>query len=329
MTQILSQSEVDALLKGISEGAVETTPPDKAVEERADVRPYDLTSHKKIIRERLPSLEITNEKFARLLRTTVSSILRKVVGINTSSVDMIKYSDFLRALPFPTSMHIFKMKPLRGEMIFIVESKLLFTFVDILFGGSGREEIRLEGRDFTAIENNIVQRIVKNALESLEEAWQSLLEVEVSYVRAEATPQFAQIVGPQDVVLVTHFEIETDYTSGKMTLCIPYSTLEPIRDKLQGSYQTDKRDSDVEFSSRFREELLYAEIPLSVELGSTEIAGKEILRLKPGDVILLDQYASDDLNIYIEGQLKFKGVPGRRRGNHAVQVSKVILEDKR
>ncbi len=330
MTQILSQNEVDALLKGISDGDVETAPPEEITGSPIEVRPYDLTtSQKKVIRERLPALDITNEKFARLLRVTMSSILRKVVGINTSSVDMIKYQDFLRTLPFPTSMHMFTMKPLRGEMVFIVDSKLLFTFVDILFGGSGRDEIRLEGRDFTAIENNIVQRMVKNALSSLEEAWKTLIDVNVSYVRGEANPQFAQIVGPQDVILVTNFELEMDYASGKMTLCIPYSSLEPIRDKLQGSYQTDKRDSDVEFSSRFKEELRSALVPLVVELGNTELAGRDILRLREGDVILLDQYASDDLNVYLEGHLKFRGRPGRFRGNQALQISRAVLDEKR
>lgn len=324
MSQILSQNEVDALLKGISDGVVDTSDAAAAEEQRTDVRPYDLTSHKKIVRERLPTLEITNEKFARLLRSTMSSILRRVVGINTSSVDMVKYHDFLRTLPFPTSMHIFKMKPLRGEMIFIVESRLIFTFVDLLFGGSGRDDFRLEGRDFTAIENNIVQRVVKSALGDLEEAWKTLLDVNVKYVRAEANPQFAQIVAPQDVIMVMNFELEMDYASGKMTLCMPYSTVEPIRDKLQGSYQTDKRESDQEFSSRFREEIRSVEVPLVVELGNTEITGKDILRLKPGDVILLDQYSTEDLGIYVEGHLKFVGHAGRCRGNQAVQVSRVV-----
>lgn len=328
MSQILSQNEVDALLKGISNGDVETEMPAPSISP-VDVRLYDLTSHKKIVRERLPSLEITNEKFARLLRTTLSSLLKKVVAINTSSVDMIKYQDFLRTLPFPTSMHIFRMKPLKGELVFIVESKLIFTLVDLLFGGSGRDDFRLEGRDFTPIENNIVQRIVKSALENLEEAWKTLLPVEISYIRAEGNPQFAQIVAPQDMVMVTNFEIEMDYISGKMTLCIPYSTLEPIREKLQGSYQTDKLDSDREFSTRFREELRATTMSLTVELGNTELAGREIAELKPGDVIILDQYFNDDLNIFLEGHLKFKGQPGRRRGSQAVRISSAVVQEKR
>lgn len=328
MSQILSQSEVDALLKGISDGEVETEKPDVQIDSM-DVRPYDLTSHKKIVRERLPSLEITNEKFARLLRSTLSSLLKKVVAINTSSVDMIKYQDFLRTLPFPTSMHIFRMKPLKGEMVYVVESRLIFALVDILFGGSGRDDFKLEGRDFTPIENNIVKRIVKSSLDNLEEAWRNLVPVEVSYVRAEGNPQFAQIVAPQDMVMVTSFEVEMDYVSGKMTLCIPYSTLEPIREKLQGSYQTDKLESDREFSSRFREELHFAEVSLCAELGNTELPGREIAELKPGDVIILDQYFNDEINIFLEGQLKFKGQPGRRRGTQAVRISGAVEQGKR
>ncbi|MDD5476320.1 MAG: flagellar motor switch protein FliM [Syntrophales bacterium] len=328
MSQILSQNEVDALLKGLSDGAIETEKSFAAVD-LLNVRPYDLTSHKKIVRERLPSLEITNEKFARLLRSTVSSLLKKVVGINTSSVDMVKYQDFLRTLPFPTSMHIFRMKPLRGELVFIIESKFIFTLVDLLFGGSGRDDFKLEGRDFTSIENNIVQRVVRSTLENLEEAWGNLMEVEVSYIRAEGNPQFAQIVAPQDMVLVTNFELEMDYITGTMTLCIPYSTLEPIREKLLGSYQTDKLDSDREFSSRFRDELQSTEMSISVELGNTELTGRDIMQLKPGDVIILDQYFNDDLSVFLEGHLKFKGQPGRRRGVQAVRISNTVFQEKR
>ncbi|MCK9275545.1 MAG: flagellar motor switch protein FliM [Syntrophales bacterium] len=324
MSQILSQHEVDALLKGISEGDVETA------QERRTVRPeiekavsYDLTSHKKIVRERMPTLEITGEKFARLFRTTLSSMLRKVVGVNSAKIDMIKYEEFLRSLPFPTSMHIFKMEPLKGNMIFIVESQFIFTLVDLLFGGTGREIFKLEGRDFTLIENNIVKKVVLSALFDLEEAWRPITNTKISYKRAEANPQFAQIVSADDAVVVIPFDIEMEFATGRMTVCIPYSTLEPIRDKLQGGYQSDKLEADKELAIRITEELKRAEIQLSVELGTTELPGRDIMNLKKGDVILFDRYFNDDIDIYVEKQLKFKGQPGVYKGNQSVQIARI------
>ncbi len=330
MSQILSQNEVDALLRGISEGEVEATQQGAALQasEPAGVVAYDLTSHKKIVRERMPSLEITNEKFGRLFRTTLSSMLRRVVGVSSGRIDMIKYEEFLRSLPFPTSMHIFKMEPLKGNMVFIVESQFIFTLVDLLFGGTGREIFKLEGRDFTSIENNIVKRVVLSALADLEEAWRTIIDVKISYKRAEANPQFAQIVGPADVVMVIPFDLEMEFASGRVTVCIPYSTLEPIKDKLQGGYQSDKLESDREWTQRMKEELSLAELGLSVELGATELPGRDILNLRIGDVILFDRHCNDDLDIFVEGQLKFKGQPGVFKGNQSVLVAQVVTDGK-
>jgi flagellar motor switch protein FliM len=322
MSQILTQEEVDALLKGISDGEVETEP--EKEHDPSVVRRYDLTSQDRIIRGRMPALEMTNEKFARMFRGTLSSLLRKVVNISALSIDTIKYGDFLKTLPVPTSLHLFRIDPLRGNAIIVVESKVIFTLVDIVFGGSGRDGFKVEGREFTPIENNLIKKVVVSALLDLEKAWKALLDVKMTYQRSEVNPQFAQIVPLTDVVIVVNFEVEMEYSSGIISLCVPYSTLEPIREKLMEGFQGDHPEIDRAWEKSMKDELMNAGLELVVLLGQTHLLTRDVRDLKVGDVILLDQYASEPIDIYVEGMLKFRGYPGLRRGSQAVQIKHLI-----
>jgi len=324
MSNILTQEEVDALLRGISGGEIDTE-----VEEQPDasgVSGYDLTSQDRIIRGRMPTLEMTNEKFARLFRSTMSSMLRKVINVSTMSTDMVKFGEFLKTLPVPTSLHLFKMEPMRGSALFVVESKIIFTLVDIIFGGSATTSYKIEGREFTAIENNIIKKIVISALADLENAWKALIDLKVTYQRSEINPQFAQVVPPTDVIIVVNFEIEIEYTTGIMSLCIPYSTLEPIREKLQAGYQSENMDVDKVWANRFKECLMMSHVDIVAELGKTQISCKELMNLQKGDVIRLDQYASDAFNVFVEGIAKYKAYPGTYKGNRAGQVAKLLTD---
>ena len=192
--------------------------------------------------------------------------------------------------------------------------------VDIVFGGSGREAYKVEGREFTAIENNLIKKVVMSALLDLEKAWKTLLDARMTYQRSEINPQFAHIVPLTDVVIVVNFEIEMDYTSGVMSLCIPYSTLEPIRDKLQAGFQSDQLEVDKDWEKRLKEELMSSGLEMVAQLGRTHLLTRDVRDLKIGDVILLDRYASDSIDIYVEGIPKFKAFPGVHRGNQALQI---------
>jgi flagellar motor switch protein FliM len=253
--------------------------------------------------------------------------LRKVVSFTTLSIEMIKFGDFLKTLPVPTSLHLFRMEPLKGSAVFVVESKVIFTLVDIFFGGSGRDPYRVEGREFSAIETNLIKRVIMTALGDLEKSWQALLECKMSYQRSETNPQFAQIVPPTDVVVLINYEVEMEFASGVLSLCIPYSMLEPVRERLQAGFQSDTLEVDLVWASRFRENLMASKVEILVELGRAEISAKEAVDLQKGDVILLDQFAVDPLKIYVEGMLKFGGVPGTHKGNQAVRI--VELMDKK
>ncbi|MFQ5560825.1 MAG: flagellar motor switch protein FliM [Nitrospinota bacterium] len=324
MSQVLSQDEVDALLRGVTDGEVETESDDTL--DDSGVISYDLTSQERIIRGRMPTLDIINQRFSRLFRNSLSTSLRKILDVSTVSTDTVKFGEFLKSLPVPASIHIFKMEPLRGFALFIAESKLVFALVDSFFGGSGSSAMKIEGRDFTTIEQRMIKKVILMALTDFEKAWKPVHDVSVSFVRSEINPQFASIVPPTDVVVVILFEIEMDQVSGTMTVCLPYSTIEAVIGKLRAGFQSDQLEVDQAWIERLRERLTEAEVEVTVELGTTTVSGRDLVEFKQGDVIQLSNDIAEQLVVKIEGVPKFLGYPGTAKGSKAVQVSSVITK---
>lgn len=322
MSQILSQDEVDALLRGVTDGEIETETDHTA--DDAGIVPYDLTSQERIIRGRMPTLDIINQRFSRLFRTSLSALLRKVADVTTVSADTVKFGEFIKSLPVPASLHIFRMEPLRGFALLVAESKLVFSLVDNFFGGGGASSFKVEGRDFTAIEQRMSKKVILAALEDWEKAWKPVHTVQVSFVRSEINPQFAAIVPTTDVVIVVLFEIEMENVTGTITVCLPYSTIEPIITKLRAGFQSDQLEVDQTWVKRLRDKLQNAEVELLVELGKTTLRSNEVLNLALGDVIQLDNDVSDELILKVERVPKFKVRPGVSRGNKAVQVASFL-----
>ena len=323
MSEILSQEEVDALLTGVSEGEIETEQPEE--QKPSELQAYDLTGQNKVVRGRMPTLETTAERFARKFRATLTSVLRKVISVNTLSVYVAKYEEFIKTIPVPASLNLFKINPLKGSALFIIESRVVFALVDIIFGGSGRETVKIEGREFTIIENNLIKKIALNALSDFEDVWKIIVQFDVVYQGTESNPQFVQLVAATDIVIIMQFEVDMGFSSGKISFCIPSLMVEPISKKLQAGYQEDTFVADKEWTNSFNEGLRNASVNLVVELGRTELNGGEITNLKKGDVICLDQYCSDSLNVYVEDVLKFKGYPGIYKGGRAIEISKFIV----
>jgi len=322
VANVLDQSEVDALLRGVVKGEVETEtdqPPDSEA-----VKSYDLTNQDRIIRGRMPTLEIINERFARIFRISLSTVLRKTVDINVASTEMIKFGEFIKAIPLPTSLNIFKMEPLRGFAVIVVDSRLVFAIIDSLFGGSGERHVKVEGRDFTPIEQNIIKKVVTSALSDLQKAWTPVHPIEIHYVRTEINPQFAAIVPPSEVVIFVSIEVELEHASGFINLCIPYSTIEPIRGKLHAGFQSDQLEVDKQWVKRFRRQLDDVKVNLVAELGRTEIVGSEIVKLKIGDVIQLDNSISGGVLVKVEGRPKLMGTIGNYKGSQAVKLTKFL-----
>jgi flagellar motor switch protein FliM len=322
MSQVLSQDEVDALLRGVSDGEIETEAEDLG--EGSGIVAYDLTSQERIIRGRMPTLDIINQRFSRLFRNSLSTALRKVLDVSAVSTDTVKFGEFIKSLPVPASLHIFRMPPLRGFALLVAESKMVFALVDTFFGGSGEAKMKIEGRDFTSIEQRIIKNVVLMALVDLQKAWGPVHPIEMVFVRSEVNPQFAAIVPPTDVVVVILFEVEMDQFSGTITVCLPYSTIEPIIGKLKAGFQSDQLEVDLAWIRRLRERMAMAEVEVKVKLGETGITTRQFLEMKPGDVLALDTDVSDELSVYAGGVQKFKGYPGVVRGNKAIRISQVV-----
>ena len=322
MANVLDQNEVDALLKGVVKGEIETetnVPPENGAS-----KTYDLTNQDRITRGRMPTLEIINERFARLFRVSLSSILRKTIDVSVVSTEMLKFGEFIKSLPVPTSLNVFKMDPLRGYAIIVVESKLVFAMIDSLFGGTGEKHVKVEGRDFSPIEQNVIKKVVLASLKDLEKAWKPVYQVGVSYVRTEVNPQFAAIVPPSEVVLFISIEVELEQANGVINLCLPYSTIEPIREKLHAGFQSDQLEVDKQWVKRFLEQMNGVLVGIEVEMGSTNIKGSDLLKLKVGDVIQLDDILEKGVTVKVEGIPKFKGDPGICMGNNGVKINRIL-----
>lgn len=325
MDQILSQEEIDALLKGLSTGEIETE--QRETEGGEGINPYDLTSQDRIIRGRMPTLEIINEKFGRMFRLSLSSALGKMMDINVVSVEMKKFSEFLRTVPVPSSINIFKMDPLRGLALFVLEAPLVFNLIDNFFGGGAKANIRpvkAEGREFTAVEQRIIKKVVRMVLEDMEKSWKPVHDVKLEYVRSEINPQFASIVAPTEVAIIINFQVETENYTGMMVFCIPYSVIEPIRDKLYAGFQSDRLEVDAKWIIRLRESLQDSEVTLTAELGQGEITVNDLINMGQGDIIQLKKDVSEDLIIKVEDVPKFRGEVGRQKGNLAFRIKSVI-----
>ncbi|MFZ9595691.1 MAG: flagellar motor switch protein FliM [Bdellovibrionia bacterium] len=344
MNQVLTQSEVDALLGAVGgtapAGDSGQAPSDGATSgggfqenfsggsarasNQPDVTLYDLTSQDRVIRGRMPTLDIIYERFIRLYRMSLSNALRKIASINIISTDLLKFGEFVNTLPIPSCMCIMRFESLRGSALLVYESKLAYALVDSFFGGTDRQYAKTEGKEFTRIELSIMRKVMDFAIKDLEEAWAPVHKVDISFVRAEVNPQFVGIVPPSDVIISTIFEIELENASGTIALVIPYSTIEPIRNKLNASFQSENDSGDTEWQAYMEEHVKNVSVNVKVNLGSAQITVGDLVNLNEGDIIPLAQDADGELDVLVEEVPKFKCFFGVSRGNRAVQVTRLV-----
>jgi len=323
MSDILSQEEVDSLLSGLSTGKIESES-ESGLSVPDGVSSYDFTNQDQVVRGRMPTFEVLNDRFAREIRTSLSSLLHTNVDIAVGSHDIMKFAEFGRSLPVPTSLHVFRLEPLRGQALFVMESQLVFNLIDQFFGGKGNSTARIEGREFTSIEQAMILKVVAACLKDFETAWMPVEQVHPAMVRSEVNPQFAAIVMPTDLVIVSRFEVELEQSAGTLIVCIPYAMIEPIRSKLAAGFQAETEDVDYTWQKRLKEIIFDSEVEMAVSLGTAEITGERLIGLKEGDVIALGQDASDTLLAMVGGVHKFKGFAGTQRGFQAFSIEKKL-----
>jgi flagellar motor switch protein FliM len=317
--QILSQDEVDSLLQGITG---ESQKIEAEAEQQGGTRDYNLASQERIVRGRMPTMEIINERFARNVRIGLFNFIRRSPEVAIGGVKVQKYSAFLREIVVPTNFNIVSVRPLRGSGMIVCDPTLVFSVIDALFGGGGKYHARIEGRDFSPTEQRVIMRLVEVITHEYKKAWQGIYPLELEYQRSEMQPQFANIATPSEIVVSTSFTLEIGDASGTIYFCIPYSTLEPIRDVLYSTMQGDSNEPDRRWVKLLTTQIQAAEVDLVAHLASAPATVEQLLSFKPGDFIELD------LDPLI--QAKVDGVPvfdchyGTSNGKYAIKINSML-----
>ena len=319
----LSQEEVDALLKGVTGDSDE---PEAGEAEEGGVRTYNLGTQERIVRGRMPTLELIHERFARYLRIGLFNYMHRNTEISIGPIRVQKYSEFIRNLVVPTNLNLIVAKPLRGTALVVFDPNLVFLVIDNMFGGDGRFHTRVEGRDFTPTEQRIIQGLLGVVFSEYEKSWKPVHELKFEYIRSEMNSQFANIATPSEIVVSATFTIEFGGSAADMHFCFPYSMLEPIRDLLYSTMQSDHLTSDTRWIGTLRAQLKDAEVPLTVNFAHATLTFRQLLKLQKGDVVTLS--VPDKVIASVEGTPLIECSYGKQGGNYAIKVDRFIQSEK-
>jgi flagellar motor switch protein FliM len=318
MQDLLSQDEIDALLHGVDDGDIDE---DEEVSAEG-VKTYDITSQDRIVRGRMPTLEMINERFARYTRISMFNFLRRSADVACGGVQIMKFGEYVHTLYVPTSLNLVKIRPLRGTALFILDAKLVFQMVDNFFGGDGRHA-KIEGREFTPTEIRVVQMVLAQVFTDMKEAWGNVMDIDFEYVGSEVNPSMANIVSPSEVVVVSTYHIELDGGGGDLHMTIPYSMIEPIREMLDAGVQSDVDEVDERWINSLRHDIVGAQVPVNGKIVERSISLRDIVNLKAGDVIPVD--IKEEFILQANGVPVFSGKLGVVNDNLAVKINKPII----
>ena len=321
-TDFLSQDEVDALLKGVSG---ETDEPEIADESDGGIHSYNLGTQERIVRGRMPTLELINERFARYLRIGLFNYMHRTTDISVGPIRVRKYSEFIRNLVVPTNLNLVAAKPLRGTSLFVLDPNLVFLVVDNMFGGDGRFHTRVEGRDFTPTEQRIIQGLLNVIFTEYSRSWKPVYDLSFDYIRSEMNSQFANIATPSEIVVSTTFSLEFGGTAADMHICFPYSMLEPIRDLLYSTMQSDQLSSDQRWVVMLRKQLKNAEVEIAANLATTTVTLGQILKLKTGDILPIT--IPDSLVASVDDIPLMECRYGQQGGQFALKIERFITPE--
>ena len=319
MSDLLSQDEIDALLHGVDD--VEEEEVDSGVSDGSAME-YDFSSQDRIVRGRMPTLEIVNERFARHMRVSLFNMMRRSAEVSINGIQMIKFGEYIHTLFVPTSLNMVRFRPLKGTGLITMEARLVFILVDNFFGGDGRYHAKIEGREFTPTERRIIQMLLKLIFEDYKEAWAPVMDVSFEYLDSEVNPAMANIVSPTEVVVISSFHIELDGGGGDFHVSLPYSMLEPIRELLDAGVQSDKEDTDLRWSKALRDEIMDVQVTLSTHMMDLKLTLEDIMELETGYVIPIEM--PEHITVLIEDLPTFRAKLGRSRDNVALKIIEKI-----
>ena len=321
---LLSQDEIDALLHGVDDGDVETETGVEVAD--GEATGYDFQSQDRIIRGRMPTLEMVNERFARYFRISLFNFLKRSTDISVAGIQMLKFSEYVHSLFVPTNLNIVKIKPLRGSALFVFDPGLVFTIVDTYFGGSGKFHNKVEGREFTATEMRVVRIVLDIVFKDLMKAWEPVLALEYEYVNSEVNPQFANIVSPTEVMVVSTIHLELEGGGGDIQFSLPYSMLEPIRELLDAGIQSDRGDTDVRWKNTLRSDIKTTEVEVTGVMLKQEMTLKSVLDFKEGDILPIDY--PEQVMVESGEMPLFRAKLGVSNGNFAMKLEEKMEREK-
>ncbi|WP_133407621.1 flagellar motor switch protein FliM [Parashewanella tropica] len=317
MSDLLSQDEIDALLHGVDEVEEELVD-----QNNDDAQTYDFSSQDRIVRGRMPTLEIVNERFARHLRISMFNMMRRTAEVSINGVQMLKFGEYVHSLFVPTSLNMIRLSPLKGTALITMEARLVFILVDNFFGGDGRFHAKIEGREFTPTERRIIQLLLKIIFEDYKDAWAPVMDVEFEYLDSEVNPAMANIVSPTEVVVISSFHIEVDGGGGDFHIAMPYSMIEPIRELLDAGVQSDKQDTDMRWSQALREEIMDVDVGFNASLGEQSMSLRDVMSMQAGDIIPFE--LPEHVMMKVEDLPTYRCKLGRSRENLALKVTEKI-----
>ncbi|MBI5918510.1 MAG: flagellar motor switch protein FliM [Nitrosomonadales bacterium] len=315
----LSQDEVDSLLRGVTG---ETDDTDQHAGNAEGVRPYNLATQERIVRGRMPTMEVINERFARLFRINLFNFIRRTPEISVGQVRVLKFSEFIRNLPVPANINLVQAKPLRGNALFVFDPNLVFLVVDSMFGGDGRFHTRVEGREFTQTELRIIQKLLAVAFESYEKAWEAVYKLNFEFIRSEMNPQFANIATPNEVVVTTTFEVEFGGVGGAVHIVMPYAMIEPIREMLYSSMQGDHLIADKRWLRLLSKQIQSADVEIAAVLGHAKTTLGDVLKMQVDDFIPLE--VPDSIQALVGEVPVMECKYGAFNGQYALRVEKML-----
>ena len=321
MSDLLSQDEIDALLHGVDDVEEEDAVEESAEREDGSAD-YDFSSQDRIVRGRMPTLEMVNERFARHMRISLFNMMRRTAEVSINGIQMIKFGEYIHTLFVPTSLNMVRFRPLKGTGLITMEARLVFILVDNFFGGDGRYHAKIEGREFTPTERRIIQMLLKLIFEDYKEAWSPVMDVSFEYLDSEVNPSMANIVSPTEVVVISSFHIELDGGGGDFHVALPYSMLEPIRELLDAGVQSDKEDTDMRWSKALRDEIMDVPVALNTKFLEVDIPLSQLMDLQVGDIIPIEM--PEHITVLIEDLPTFRAKLGRSRDNLALKIKEKI-----
>lgn len=326
MREVLSQSEIDALLSALSSGSVDANEL-KQEQTKKKIKVYDFRRPNKFSKDQIHTLHVIFENFTRSLGTYLSAQLRAPVQMEILSVEQLTYEEFIRSIPNPTILNVFSLYPLEGSAIMEINPNIGFAFLDRLLGGPGDPINKVRG--LTEIEQTVMERLAQKMLDYLAEPWGSIIEIEPSLDRIETNPQFTQLVSPSEIMIIISLETQMTDVLGMINICIPFLVLEPIVDKLSVHYyySASNTRTNEESMAAIQNKLQNTEIMVKVLLGRTTITVRDLLELSVGDVIPLERNINEELEVAIGQSTKFLGKPGILGNKISLQISQVIKEE--